>query len=107
MDQWAPVLITDMSRFILTRDSRRTFIWRESGTCYRPLMSKKSPLRQWRLNSLGRQHKAHLIDEFLESEDIRGRNWSLRSTDLIPVERVWNALRRIIATRNLRGPFNA
>lgn len=35
-DQWATVLFTDESRFSLTSDSRRTFIWREPGTRYLP-----------------------------------------------------------------------
>ena len=33
-DQWATVLFTDESRFSLTTDSRRTFIWREPETLY-------------------------------------------------------------------------
>ncbi|GBL77796.1 hypothetical protein AVEN_152995-1 [Araneus ventricosus] len=36
MDQWATVLFTDESRFILNISSRRTFIWREPGTHYLP-----------------------------------------------------------------------
>ncbi|GBN25544.1 hypothetical protein AVEN_166142-1 [Araneus ventricosus] len=36
MDQWVIVLFTDESRFSLNIDSRRKFIWRESGTCYLP-----------------------------------------------------------------------
>ena len=31
-DQWRPVLFTDESRFALQSDSRRVYIWRESGT---------------------------------------------------------------------------
>ncbi|GFV82537.1 HTH_Tnp_Tc3_2 domain-containing protein [Trichonephila clavipes] len=36
MDQWATVLFTDEWWFCLTSYSRRTFIWREPGTRYRP-----------------------------------------------------------------------
>ncbi|GFV08105.1 transposable element Tcb2 transposase [Trichonephila clavipes] len=33
---WAYVLFSDESRFILSSDCRRQLIWRESGTAYRP-----------------------------------------------------------------------
>ncbi|GFT61220.1 transposable element Tcb2 transposase [Trichonephila clavipes] len=36
VDQWATILLTDESRFSLTSDSRRTFIWREPRTHYLP-----------------------------------------------------------------------
>ncbi|GBM82052.1 hypothetical protein AVEN_224072-1 [Araneus ventricosus] len=52
-----------------------------------------------------RPHRALLVDEFLESEDIRRMDWPARSPDLNPIEHVWDALRRVIATRNpLREP---
>ncbi|GBN58365.1 Transposable element Tc1 transposase [Araneus ventricosus] len=53
-----------------------------------------------------RPHRALLVDEFLESEDIRRMDWPARSPDLNPIEHVWDALGRTIATRNpLREPF--
>ncbi|GBN59779.1 Transposable element Tcb2 transposase [Araneus ventricosus] len=48
-----------------------------------------------------RPHRALLVDEFLESEDIRWMDWPARSPDLNPIQHVWDALRRAIATRNL------
>ncbi|GBM21751.1 hypothetical protein AVEN_118279-1 [Araneus ventricosus] len=52
-----------------------------------------------------RQHRALLVDEFLESGDIRRMDWSVRSPDLNPIEYVWDALGRASATRNpLREP---
>ncbi|GBM97580.1 hypothetical protein AVEN_249283-1 [Araneus ventricosus] len=47
-----------------------------------------------------RPHRALLVDEFLESEDIRRMEWPARSPDLNPIEHVWDALGRAIATRN-------
>ncbi|GBN38940.1 Death-associated protein kinase dapk-1 [Araneus ventricosus] len=47
-----------------------------------------------------RPHRALLIDEFLESEDIRRMDWSARSPDLNPIDNVWDALGRAIAIRN-------
>ncbi|GBN43219.1 Transposable element Tcb2 transposase [Araneus ventricosus] len=47
-----------------------------------------------------RPHRALLVDEFLESEDIRRMDWPARSPDLNPIEHAWDALGRAIATRN-------
>ncbi|KFM62759.1 Transposable element Tcb2 transposase, partial [Stegodyphus mimosarum] len=47
-----------------------------------------------------RPHRTFLVDEFLESEDIRWMDWSARSPDLSPIEHIWDALGRAIATRN-------
>ncbi|GBO45676.1 hypothetical protein AVEN_130191-1 [Araneus ventricosus] len=47
-----------------------------------------------------RPHRALLVDQFLESEDIRRMDWPATSPDLNPIEHVWDALGRAIATRN-------
>ncbi|GBM75723.1 hypothetical protein AVEN_92726-1 [Araneus ventricosus] len=39
-----------------------------------------------------RPHRAHLVDDFLESEDIRRMDWPIRSSDLNPIEHVRDAL---------------
>ncbi|GBM39245.1 hypothetical protein AVEN_43646-1 [Araneus ventricosus] len=47
-----------------------------------------------------RSQRALLVDEFLESEDIRRMDWPARSPELNPINHVWDALGRAIATRN-------
>ncbi|GFU82527.1 hypothetical protein TNCV_3629931 [Trichonephila clavipes] len=47
-----------------------------------------------------RPHKAHQINEFLESEDICWMDWPVRSPDPIPIEFAWYALRKAIITRS-------
>ncbi|GBN14676.1 Transposable element Tcb2 transposase [Araneus ventricosus] len=151
MDQWATVLFTDESRFSLNTDSRRTFIWREPGTCYLPsnvreidpyggrgsmvwadiMLDGRTPLHVFErdtvtgmryrdeilepyvrlfrgavgpefilMNDNARPLRALLVDEFLESENIRRMDWSATSPDLNPIEHVWDALGRANATRN-------
>lgn len=48
-----------------------------------------------------RPHRAHIVDDFLEEEDIRRMNWPAKSPDLNPIEHVWDGLGRAIARRNL------
>ncbi|GBM65376.1 hypothetical protein AVEN_98199-1 [Araneus ventricosus] len=50
-----------------------------------------------------RPHRALLVDEFLESEDIRRMDFPARSPDFNPAEHVWDALGSAIATL-LREP---
>ncbi|GBN56780.1 hypothetical protein AVEN_245927-1 [Araneus ventricosus] len=47
-----------------------------------------------------RPNRALLVDEFLESEDIRRMDWPARSSDLNPIEHVCDAVGRAIANRN-------
>ncbi|GFY15868.1 transposable element Tcb2 transposase [Trichonephila clavipes] len=52
-----------------------------------------------------RPHRALLVDKFLESEDIGHMDWPAMSPDLNPLEQVWDALKRAVATLNpLREP---
>ncbi|GFW65313.1 transposable element Tc3 transposase [Trichonephila clavipes] len=43
-----------------------------------------------------RPHRANIVDECLESEDITRMDWPAYSTDLNPIEHVWCMLRRRI-----------
>ncbi|GFW80385.1 transposable element Tcb1 transposase [Trichonephila clavipes] len=46
-----------------------------------------------------RPHHANIIDECLQSEDITRMDWPAYSTDLNPIEHVWDILGRRIAAR--------
>ena len=46
-----------------------------------------------------RAHRALMVDEYLESEDIQRMAWSAYSPDLYPIERAWDAFGRAIAMR--------
>ncbi|KAJ4435227.1 hypothetical protein ANN_23805 [Periplaneta americana] len=46
-----------------------------------------------------RPHRANLVDEYLEGEDIQRMDWPAMSSDLNPIEHAWYALGRRIATR--------
>ncbi|GFU49041.1 DDE_3 domain-containing protein [Trichonephila clavipes] len=55
-----------------------------------------------------RPQRDHLVDEFLESEDIGLINWPASSLDFNPVKHAWDALGRAIVTCNtLREPSMA
>ncbi|GFV76057.1 transposable element Tcb2 transposase [Trichonephila clavipes] len=47
-----------------------------------------------------RPHRANLVDEFLESEDIKRITWPANSPDLNPIENLWDYLGRAIARRH-------
>ncbi|UYV70792.1 hypothetical protein LAZ67_8000631 [Cordylochernes scorpioides] len=47
-----------------------------------------------------RPHRARLVNEYLQSENIRRMDWPARSTDLNPIEHVWDALGRRIGARH-------
>ncbi|GBM03159.1 hypothetical protein AVEN_70582-1 [Araneus ventricosus] len=41
-----------------------------------------------------RPHKAHLVDKYIDNENIRHIDWSTRSPDRYPILNVWDALVR-------------
>ncbi|UYV83242.1 hypothetical protein LAZ67_23000264, partial [Cordylochernes scorpioides] len=45
-------------------------------------------------------HRARLVNEYLQSENIRRMDWPARSPDLNPIEHVWDALGRRIGARH-------
>ncbi|GFS94163.1 transposable element Tcb2 transposase [Trichonephila clavipes] len=137
------------SRFSLTGDSKRVYIWRESGTRNDPsniverdrfgsggvmvwggiMIDGRTPLHVFRsvtgqiyrdevldpyvrlfrgaygrdflfMDDNARPHRANLVDEFLESEDIKRIPWPANSPDLKPIENLWDYLGRAIARRH-------
>ncbi|GFU27124.1 transposable element Tcb1 transposase [Trichonephila clavipes] len=49
-----------------------------------------------------RPHRANIVDECLQSEDITRMDWPAYSPDLNPIEHVWDMLGRRIAARHPR-----
>ncbi|GFW00804.1 transposable element Tcb2 transposase [Trichonephila clavipes] len=147
--QWSCVMFSDESRFSLQSDSRRTLIWRASGTRYHQentierhryggsvwlvwggiILGSRTDLHVQSVTMTGhiyrdvileqhvrlfwgtmgaefrfmddnaRPHRANIVDEYLQSEDITIMDWSLYSLDLNPIDHVWDMLGRRIAVR--------
>ncbi|GFW29262.1 transposable element Tc1 transposase [Trichonephila clavipes] len=120
---WACVLFSDESRFSLSSDCRRQLIWRESGTAYRPENIQEKDryptcsIMVWAGIMINGRTHLHVvangtmtgqryIDEVLlphdclDSEGIQRLVWPERSPDLNPIQNVWDALGRQVASRN-------
>ncbi|GFW43570.1 transposable element Tcb1 transposase [Trichonephila clavipes] len=123
--QWSFVMFSDESRFSLQSGSRRTLIWRAPGNIlssrtdlhvqsvtltgyiYRDVILKKH-VRLFRgamgaeflfMDDNARPHRANIVDECLQSEDITRMDWPEYSLDLNPMEHVWDMLDGRIAAR--------
>ncbi|GFV15691.1 transposable element Tcb1 transposase [Trichonephila clavipes] len=104
-NEWGRVLFTDESRFSLSSDSHRIFIWREREAAIIPRTSLKETEGRYGLAVPfhGRQctMSSHVScrTALLESEDIERNGWPARSPDLNLIEYVWNFLGRRLAAR--------
>ncbi|GFX16167.1 transposable element Tcb1 transposase [Trichonephila clavipes] len=146
---WSCVMFSGESRFSLQSDSRRTLIWRATGTryhqentlerhrygdagwliwggiilgsrtdlhvqcvtmtghIYRDVILEQHVRLFWDaigaeflfMNDNARPHRANIVDECLRKEDITRMDWPAYSSDLNPIEHVWDMLGRRIAAR--------
>ncbi|GFV71963.1 transposable element Tcb2 transposase [Trichonephila clavipes] len=104
--QWSCVMFSDESRFSLQSDSQRTLIWRAPSTRYH----QENTIERYRYGGAGwlvwggiihgsrtdlhvqndnaRPHRANIVDECLQSQDITLMSWPTYSPDLNPIEHV-------------------
>ncbi|GFU14476.1 transposable element Tcb1 transposase [Trichonephila clavipes] len=113
--QWSCVMFSDECRFSLQSDSRRTLIWRapeyndDRPHIYRDVILEQHVRLFWGamgteflfMDDNARPHRANIVDECLQSEDITRMDWPAYSPDLNPIEPVWDMLGRRIAARQL------
>ncbi|GFY11997.1 transposable element Tcb1 transposase [Trichonephila clavipes] len=96
----------DESRFSLSSNSHRIFIWRERESRNHP-----SNIIERDRGAMGLQflfmdgnapcHRTVAAEQLLESEDIERMDWPARFPDLNPIEHVWDFLGRRLAARTL------
>ncbi|GFW44208.1 transposable element Tcb1 transposase [Trichonephila clavipes] len=81
--QWSCVMFSDVSRFSLQSDTHRTLIWRVPGHIYRDVILEQH-VRLFRgamgveflfMDNNARPHRANIVDECLQSEDITRMDW--------------------------------
>ncbi|GFX01468.1 transposable element Tcb1 transposase [Trichonephila clavipes] len=108
--QWSCVMFSDESRFSFILGSRtdqhvqsvtmtghiyRDVILEQHVCLFRGAMGAEFLF----MDDNARPHRANIVDECLQSEDITRMDWQTYSPDLNPIEHVWDMLGRRIAAR--------
>ncbi|GFX15166.1 transposable element Tcb2 transposase [Trichonephila clavipes] len=123
-NEWGRVLFTDESRFSLSSDFHRISSGESGEAAIIPRTSLKGTVNGTRYcneillpyvrlfrGAVGLQflftddnapcHRTVAAEQLLESENIERMDWPTRSTDLNPIEHVWDFLGRCLAARTL------
>ncbi|GFV88398.1 transposable element Tcb1 transposase [Trichonephila clavipes] len=100
--QWSCVMFSDESRTDLRVQSVtmrghifRDLILEQHVRLFRGAMGDEFLF----MDNNARPHRANIVDECLQSEDITRMDWPAYSPDLNPIEHVWDMLGRRIAAR--------
>ncbi|GFV34564.1 transposable element Tcb2 transposase [Trichonephila clavipes] len=110
---WVCVLFSDESRFSLSSDCRRQLIWRESGTAYRPENIQEKDryptcsIMVWTGIMINDRTRLHVVangtmtgQRYIEEVLLPHVRLFRGAVDLNPIENVWDALGRQVASRN-------
>ncbi|GBO27851.1 Transposable element Tcb1 transposase [Araneus ventricosus] len=100
--QWSCVMFSDESRtdlhvqsVTMTGHIYRDVILEQHVRLFRGAMGAEFLF----MDDNARPHRANIVDECLQSEDITRMDWPAYSPDLNPIEHVWDMLGRRIAAR--------
>ncbi|GFV24419.1 transposable element Tcb1 transposase [Trichonephila clavipes] len=119
---WGNIMFTDESRVALEPDAKRIRIWRKQGyrtnlhiykqgsvTAVRYRDEVLEPIVRLYAAAVGptfvlmdynaRLHRADIVNDYLESEEIARMAWPAYSLDLNPIENLWDVLRRAVPSR--------
>jgi transposase len=115
IEEWGRILFTDESRFCLRSPDGRQRVWRRTGErvaqCnFVPGISFGSgSIMVWGGINMGartilmhdnaRPHIAQIVNEYLDTVEIHHMIWPARSSDLNPIEHVWDMVGRRVKVR--------